>query len=157
GSGGYAGGHSGAVWNQDIVGNFFVKGPSSTDSFLAQFTGTDHVYQRGNVVDLDRDGKLAGRDVVEADFRGQGGGNAPTFERQAYNHPSIAVNVMSTAEAYAQILRDVGDSLVRDSVDSRLIDQLRSLGKSGAIIKDETSVGGPGTLEPGTPPLDTDR
>jgi hypothetical protein len=46
---------------------------------------------------------------------------------------------------------------VRDSVDSRLIDQLRSLGKSGAIIKDETSVGGPGTIQPGTPPLDTDR
>jgi hypothetical protein len=99
GSGGYAGGHSGAVWNQDIVGNYFLKGPSSGDSFLAQFTSTDHVYQTGNVADLDRDGQLSGREVVETGFRGQGAENGPTFSREGYNHPPIAVNVMPAADA----------------------------------------------------------
>jgi hypothetical protein len=54
-------------------------------------------------------------------------------------------------------LADAGASLHRDSVDKRLIEQVRSLGSQGAIINDETAVGGAGTIVGGTTPIDTDR
>ena len=69
GSNGYVGGHSSAVWNQDLINNYFIKGPSSGNTFLSQFSPTDHVYHTGNIVDLDQDGTLGGRPVVDGDFK----------------------------------------------------------------------------------------
>ncbi|EAQ86210.1 hypothetical protein CHGG_07463 [Chaetomium globosum CBS 148.51] len=44
----------------------------------------------------------------------------------------------------------------RDGVDTALINQLKSWGKSGALISDESSMGGPGTISGGTAPADAD-
>jgi hypothetical protein len=44
---------------------------------------------------------------------------------------------------------------VRDAVDTRLIQNV--LKGEGALISDESTVGGFGTLRSGTPPRDTDR
>jgi hypothetical protein len=45
------------------------------------------------------------------------------------------------------VIKEAGCSLHRDSVDARLIDEVKSLGKSGKISNDEAEVGGPGELE----------
>jgi hypothetical protein len=58
GSGGYGGGHSAAPWKQDLIGNVFIAGPSSSGSALGGFAPTDLVYAAGNLVDLDADGSL---------------------------------------------------------------------------------------------------
>jgi hypothetical protein len=158
GSNGYVGGHSGAVWNQDLINNYFIKGPSSSNAFLAQFTSTDHIYQSGNLVDLDRDGSLNGRVVVEADFRENGPTTGlPTFSAKAFNAPPVPVTVQPAAEAFATVLADAGASLHRDAVDKRLIEQVRSLGSQGAVINDETVVSGAGTIAGGTSPTDNDQ
>jgi hypothetical protein len=158
GSNGYVGGHSGAVWNEDLINNYFIKGPSSSGSFLAQFSSTDHVFQSGNLVDLDRDGFLNGRNIVEADFRenSQTAG-FPTFSSKPFNDPLVPTTLQSTTDAFASVIVDAGSSLHRDAVDKRLIEQVRSLGSLGAIINDEMVVGGAGTIVGGTAPLDTDR
>jgi hypothetical protein len=53
-------------------------------------------------------------------------------------------------------LTDAGASKVRDSVDTQLIAQVQSWGTKGALISDEATMGGPGTLNGGTPAKDTD-
>jgi hypothetical protein len=39
---GYVGGHSAAYHYADLVCNYFVKGPESSDLFIGEFTKTDH-------------------------------------------------------------------------------------------------------------------
>lgn len=56
-------------------------------------------------------------------------------------------------------LKDAGASLVRDSIDAFLIDELKSYGADGALISDETAspVNGPGEIDPGTALVDSDE
>lgn len=144
---GLVGGHSGADHQLDAIGNYFIKGPSSNDRFLGMFTATDKVYQQGNCADLDRDGQLHGRPVQEKDF-GDGNG-APTFVATAFMRPSIPVTVDSAEIAYGKVLAGAGCSLRRDSVDTRLSNDLKSLGKHGRIVQSESEVGGCGEVKGG--------
>src|SRR5262249_40373858 len=98
------------------------------------------------MVDLERDGQLGGRLVADADFQANRGADKPTFVTAAQNQPPVPVQVLTAAEAYQRVVAEVGASRVRDSVDRRIIAQLTSLGTSGAIIHDESSVGGAGTI-----------
>ena len=153
GASGVTGGHSAAPWHQDFINNVFIKGPSSTDKFLDLFASTDNVYQAGNLADLDRDGILVGRPVVESDYHGA---TPPTFQTAPYNHPAIPITVDSPADAYRRIVASAGDSLVRDAVDTRLIAQLTSLGTQGAIIHEESAVGGQPDVSPDRRPAGFD-
>jgi hypothetical protein len=153
GANGLGGGHSGADWYQDLINNFFIKGPSSTGGFATGYAATDHVYQTGNLADLLPDGQLMGMPVVAADFKGDA---PPTFESTAHNSPPVAVTVESATEAYSSVLASAGASLCRDAVDLRLIGQAASLGTKGAIIDDESAVGGPPTIVAATRAADFD-
>ena len=153
GGDGYVGGHSSAVWHQDLINNCLVKGPSSSDRFLSQFSNTDYVYQAGNVVDLDRDGVLGGRTVVEADFQAYNSpSGTPTFQSSPYNSPDAPVTVISAAKAYEQALAGAGASLHRDSVDSRLIEQLRRWGRREPSSPMRRSSAAPGRWPPAPRP-----
>jgi hypothetical protein len=158
GSNGYVGGHSGAPWKQDLINNNFIAGPSSSlKSVLSQFSATDTIYQTGNLADTDRDGALNGRPVQRSDFRGNHSDEAPTFVDAIQNEPSVPVTIRLPQEAYKRILKSAGNSLRRDSVDERLIAQVKSLGSEGAIIHNESEVGGPATIVGGDAPQDTSR
>ena len=139
GGNGLGGGHSGADWYEDIINNFFIKGPSSTGGFVTGYATTDRVFNSGNLVDLDRDGQLSGRAVVAGDFQGD---SPPTFETAAHNIPPVAVTVESASAAYASVVAQAGASLCRDAVDQRLLGYVTSLGTKGAIVADENVVGG---------------
>jgi pectate lyase len=144
---GLVGGHSGADHFLDMIGNYFIAGPGShpDSTALGTFLPTDHVYQKDNWVDLDKDGQLNGRLVVPADF---GTGTvAPTFMTSLTVAPEIKAKIESAQDAFASVIKEAGCSLHRDSVDARLIDEVKSLGKSGKISNDEAEVGGPGELE----------
>ncbi len=141
--GGLVGGHSAAQWHQDVINNLFIAGPNSKDrSALPMYTKTDNVFSSGNLIDLDKDGQLNPRPLSSDDFKGNGPGEAPTFVQEAFNHPPVPVAVLSPQEAYDHIVKQAGASLHRDAIDARVIAQLTSLGKQGAIIKDEKDVGG---------------
>jgi pectate lyase len=137
--GGIIGGHSGTDWYEDYIGNYLIAGPSAVAKFLTFYTSTDHAYQTGNMVDVNKDGQLNGRAVVSADFEGT---SPPTFETAAHSKPPVPVTVLSAEDAYARVVAQAGTCMHRDAVELRLIAQLTSLGTKGAIIADESDVGG---------------
>jgi hypothetical protein len=145
---GYVGGHSGTNHWADVIGNYFIKGPSSGNHFVGEFKPTDQIYQSGNYADLDADGRLNGRPVVPADFGSQDG---PTLVSAPTVVPPVTVIVVSAAEAYQKIVAGAGDSLHRDAVDRRLLDDLTSLGARGQTVHDPAEMGGFGEITGGKP------
>ncbi len=161
---GLCGGHSAADHDLDVIGNYFIKGPSSNDRFAGQFYATDHVYHSGNIADLDSDGKLNGQPVTDADFHraDEKTYTLPTFVRAAALHPAVPVTIDPAEVAFEKLVAGAGCSLHRDAVDLRLIAELTSLGKKGKTLahtdaQGEALAGGLGELKGGIPPLDTDH
>jgi hypothetical protein len=107
------------------------------------------------MVDVNKDGQLNGRAVVNADFQGT---SPPTFETAAHSKPPVPVTVLSAEDAYARVVAQAGTCQHRDAVELRLIGQLTSLGTKGAIIADESDVGGQPAMTQVTRPagFDTD-
>lgn len=131
GSNGLVGGHSLTDHQLDVIGNYFIKGPSSSDRFVSLFTATDHVYQNDNYVDLDRDGRLTGHLIGNAEFGRTAG--SPVFCPAPFLQPPIPVALDSPAVAWQKIIAGAGCSLHRDAFDQSLIAELKSLGRSGHI------------------------
>ncbi len=132
---GLVGGHSAADHFLDAIGNYFIAGPNSNAHAVGEFATTDHVFQKDNFADLNKDGKLDGHAVVEADF-GSGEG-APTFVKELTVGPLANVTVELAAVAITNVLEHAGCSLHRDAVDARLIEAVKSFGKVGEIIHTE--------------------
>jgi len=57
------------------------------------------------MVDVNKDGQLNGRAVVEADFQGT---SPPTFETAAHSKPPVPVTVLSAEDAYARVVAQAG-------------------------------------------------
>ena len=93
--------------------------------------------------------------MVNADFAGT---SPPTFETAAHSKPPVPVTVLSAEDAYARVVAQVGTCQHRDAVELRLIGQLTSLGTKGAIIGNESDVGGQPAMTQVTRPagFDTD-
>jgi pectate lyase len=142
---GLVGGHSAADHFLDAIGNYFIAGPNSSARFTGEYKATDHVFQKDNLADMDKDGKLNGRLVVAEDF-GKGE-DAPTIETNLTVAPQIAVKIESAQSALSNVLANAGCSLHRDSVDARLIDEVKSFGTRGKIIHAESEAGGIGELK----------
>jgi pectate lyase len=138
GKSGFVGGHSSADHYQDLVGNYFISGPSSTDSFLSMFSKTDHVYHRDNYTDLNKDGKLNGRPITDEDFTKE----TATLLKEPSLLPKSNVKISTAAKAYQTVLAEAGSSLKRDAVDLRIMGYLKSIGTKGAIFKTEADAGG---------------
>lgn len=142
---GYVGGHSAGEHSADLINNYFIKGPSSNKHFVGEFKPSDHIFQDGNLVDMNCDGKLNGEPVKPEDF---GTGDvAPTFAKAAQVQPKAAVQLDSAEAAYKKVIASAGCSLHRDSVDSHLIADVLSLGTKGATIEDPAQMGGFGEIK----------
>lgn len=142
---GLVGGHSAADHFLNAIGNYFIAGPNSSSHFTGEYKATDHVFQKDNFADMDKDGKLNGRAVTAEDF-GKGE-DAPTFETNLTVAPQIAVKIESAQSALSNVLANAGCSLHRDSVDARLIDEVKSFGTRGKISHTESEAGGVGELK----------
>lgn len=153
---GLAGGHSAADHYLDAINNYFIAGPDSNTRFTGEYTETDHVHQSGNVVDLDKDGKLNGRPVVDADFTDSRG--APTIVKQPIGAaPPFAGEMLTAEAALNHVLADVGAlPKRRDALDQRLIDEVRSYGKLGKIVHDPKELGIDTDPKPAAVAVDTD-
>ncbi|HEX9046268.1 MAG TPA: hypothetical protein VF988_04520 [Verrucomicrobiae bacterium] len=136
---GLVGGHSEADHFLDAVGNYFIAGPNSNARAVGEFKSTDHVFQKGNFADTDKDGKLNGRELAPADFGA--GENAPTLATDFTVAPLANVTVEPAPSALTNVLARAGCSLHRDAVDTRLVDAVRSFGQRGKIIHSESEVG----------------
>jgi len=80
------------------------------------------------------------------------------FETAAHSKPPVPVTVLSAEDAYARVVAQAGTCQHRDAVELRLVGQLTSLGTKGAIIADESDVGGQPAMTQVTRPagFDTD-
>ena len=152
---GYVGGHSAGDHAADLVNNYFIKGPGSNNRYAGEFKRTDHIFQSGNIIDLDRDGTLNGVPAKLEDFGG--GEDAPTFVPDASIKPPVPVRLDTTEAAYRRIVAGAGCSLHRDAVDARLVADLTSLGKEGSTISDPAEIGGFGEIKSGPLPVGTAR
>jgi len=136
----------------NLIGNYFIYGPSSNAN--THITGTTeyfHVYPKDNWVDSNTNGKLDGS--LLTDYK------TATVMSSPFDYPGVAKQ-LSAQDALNHVIEHAGASLVRDAVDELLIDQLRSYGTSGQIINTEDDNGIPGnvgTVASGVAPKDTDR
>jgi hypothetical protein len=150
-----AGDTGGSNWH-DIIDNYFIAGPSTNsagDDFY-QMNAGQTVYASGNLLDSNADGTLNGTDA------GQPGGT--TKASKANSTDTASLPTTSAAAAYADVLANAGAwPQHRDQVDSLVIADVKSLGKSGKLWTDQNATGltnsGYGTLAGGTAPVDTDK
>ena len=150
-----AGDTGGSNWH-DIIDNYFIAGPSTTspgDDFY-QMNAGQTVYVSGNLLDSNADGTLNGTDA------GQPGGT--TKATKANSTDTASLPTTSAADAYADVLANAGAwPKNRDQVDSLVVADVKSLGKSGKLWTDQNATGltnqGYGTLAGGTAPVDTDK
>ncbi|MFC0878269.1 LamG-like jellyroll fold domain-containing protein [Saccharicrinis sp. FJH2] len=145
----------GADSHCNLIGNYFIAGPSSSsDSYVSGTTPYYHVYQQDNWLDINKNGSLDGTLLGSGDYK------TATVESTPYNHPGVNT-ILSAQDAVAHIIDNVGPSIARDAVDKFLINQLSSYGTSGAIVMDENSNGIPngglGYVFNGPKPLDSDN
>ncbi|MEO6522157.1 MAG: hypothetical protein ABIN91_10800 [Mucilaginibacter sp.] len=161
---GLVGGHSGADHFQDVIGNYFIAGPNSGHAFLGMFTSTDHVYHKGNYVDMDKDGVLNGRRVSDSDFVSKKVKPAILVDSNSVKGATLMkepnfkgnVKIDEAVIAYQKVMKEAGASINRDAVDTRIIGYLKTIGKEGKIFKTEADAGGQGEMAAGTAPKDTD-
>ncbi len=148
GSDAYIEGDSAGRSDANVVGNYFVKGPSTgSGSPFTRGNLNFHLYAAGNYHDANKNGVLDGVPVTREEL-----GNV-VVEPNPFPFPAIAA--VSAADAYRTVLAQAGASLRRDAIDQRVMANVTA--QSGAIITDPASVGGFGNLTGGTAPTDTDR
>jgi hypothetical protein len=136
-----------------LVGNYFISGPETDGKTLDSPTPEYHVYADGNTYDSDKDGSLNGRLLAKGDF-----GTATWETAPSVSFPPVPA--ISAKEAYDLVIKQAGASRWRDPVDDYVVAELKSLGKQGKTISDETSLGIAnvvGTVAGGTAPKDTDQ
>jgi hypothetical protein len=150
-----AGDTSGIFWH-DVINNYFIAGPSTSspgDDWYQMNSGQT-VYASGNLLDSNADGTLNGTDA------GSPGGT--TKASKANNADTASLPTTSAAASYADVLANAGAwPQHRDQVDSLVVADVKSLGKSGKMWTDQNATGltnsGYGTLAGGTAPVDTDK
>lgn len=149
--GGYIAGDSDGASYANIVGNYFISGPDTSVTAFTRGNANFHGYVKDNFYDSNRDGKLDGSalcvsttcysnmDIVSTPYD--------------YSGPNT---VHTAAEALEVVLSGVGNSKTRDSVDTKLIAQVKSYGTEGGQISDEDEFGGVGEVTGGDAPVDSD-
>lgn len=149
---GYIMGDTEGLSQCNLVGNYFIYGPSSsTNSHITNTTSAFHVFCKDNWFDENKNGTLDG--TIMTDYK------TATVEKSSFNYPGVK-NILSAKDALDFVVKNAGASKMRDAVDEFLIDELLSYGKKGKIITTEDDNGIPGnvgSVANGTPPADTDR
>lgn len=150
---GYILGDTEGLSEANIIGNYFISGPSTSSGPFNRATTAFHAYISENWYDSTRNGLLDGANADSSVY------GPVTFMGTSYAYHGVDT-ILTPLEAYNHIVENAGASAPRDAVDSFLIDQLKSLGTKGTIISNETENGiinNVGILKIGKAPLDTDR
>lgn len=147
---GYILGDSAGISEGNVIGNYFIDGPSTTGGAFTRGNTNFRLYASNNFRDRNRNGVLDGALIPQADY------TTVTWMTTPFPHPTVAT--MTPQQAYNNVVGNVGTSIRRDRVDTRLIAELTSLGTLGQIISNENSapMNGPGPVNGGTAPTDTD-
>jgi hypothetical protein len=130
---GYTAGDSSGHFTHDVVDDYFIAGPATTNAADAYYQMSNQsVYNSGNLLDSARNGSLGGSAL------GLGGGATALGSPWASTTPGIATQ--SAASAYGNDTANAGD-LPRDQVDSLVIADVTSLGTVGHLWASQTQTG----------------
>lgn len=145
--GAYIAGDSEGSSEANIVGNYFVTGPSTSVPAFTRGNANFKAYVEGNAYDSNKDAVLNGAQLGTTSS--EYGGLAIQTAKYAYPAPS---RILPASDALALAAKSASASKVRDQVDKQLVDELQSYGKSGELISDENAapMNGPGTIAGGT-------
>ncbi|PNS15373.1 hypothetical protein CAC42_632 [Sphaceloma murrayae] len=154
GGGGYIAGDSAGKSSANIIGNYFISGPSTSVTAFTRGNENFSGFVQDNYYDYDKDGTLNGTPLGAASTNY--GGMALATARFDYPAPAKLLNATEVIDV---VLSSVGASKVRDAVDTFLVDEVKTFGKAGNLISDETAAPmsyDPAALKGGAAPLDTD-
>ena len=127
-AGGLEGSHSKAAWKSDIIGNYFIKGPlSSNNNWAFDCNGNDQWFYSGNYVDLNLNGTLDGSLLVSSNYTALG---ITTLTNQQYN-PTPAVPVDTASTAVREAVSGSWGCQPLDAFDTTLLGYLKSYGTAG--------------------------
>jgi autotransporter-associated beta strand protein len=148
-------GDSADVCSWDIINNYFIPGPSNTntnDTFY-QIDSNQSAYAVGNYQDTNNDGTLNGANT------GSTVGGATTLSTY-YSTATTSLPTLSATGAFYYVT-SVAGPLPHDQVDSQVVTQVLSLGSQGRLFngEDDTNLGngGYGTITGGNPLQDSDN
>ena len=150
----YIMGDSKGVSNCNIVGNLFIMGPNGGGKVFSRGNDRFFFFGQDNWLDADRNGLFNPKCL---DGLGSGGGSTVA---QRFDYPRLPL--IPALDLPEKLLPTVGASKPRrDPVDVLLVEQVRSFGKAGSLIDDESSLdcGSPGSwrFQFAKAPNDTDR
>lgn len=140
---GYTSGNTGGYFLHDIINNYFIAGPSTTNPSDAyyQMAADQSVYATGNFVDTNKDGSLNGGASNKV--------GSATVLSKPWDSGSPGLAKLSAEQAVTSVLANAG-AMPRDQVDAFAVSNVRSYGKVGAIYKNQANTGlsngGYGTL-----------
>jgi hypothetical protein len=149
---GYTSGDTSGTFSYDVVNNYFITGPATTNAGDAFFQVNNQLfYFEGNMLDSTNSGALTGTTMGLP-----GGAKALTAP---FDPTTTGLATATAAEAYATVVATSG-ALPRDDVDTLVVADVTSLGKTGHLWTSQSQTGltngGYGVLAGGTPPVDTD-
>ena len=150
---GFTTGNSAGDFKYDILNNYFIAGPSTTDAADAfyQLDNNQSAYASGNLLDSSKNGTLNGSPVVP-----ESNGNTIVALSSGYSPETQFLPTLATSNAYTFDTTHAGDSLQYDQVDQQIISQVESLGTQGEIYNEQDDDGlsndGFGTITGGTAP-----
>ena len=130
---GYTAGNSSGHFLHDIVGNYFITGPATTSASNTYFQmGNQSVFSSGNYLDSNKNGTLDGKSLAI--------GGGATALSAPWSPTTTSIPTSSAANAYSYVVANAG-ALPRDQVDSLVIGNVTSLGKTGSLWKTQTATG----------------
>jgi pectate lyase len=130
-AGGLIGSHSAAQWKSDIINNFFLAGPTSSEKWIDNCKPTDTWYQSGNYVNLKKSGNaMDGSVVTDSDFTSTA---TMTLVAAPQFTPSIPVTIDPPEKCYQEAIAGHLGCQPLDDVDQRLIGYVKSAGTEGQL------------------------
>jgi len=111
-----------------------------------------HIYAIDNYKDTNKNGQLDGSLIARSEY------GTVDWQTSPHNHPKVTA--MSPQDAFSHVREQAGCSYPnRDEVDTRLVQEVNSLGTMGELISTEYDwpMNGPGKVRSGTASIDTDR
>ncbi len=135
----------------NVIGNYFIYGPDTGAIPFTRGNENFHIYASDNYKDTNKNGQLDGSLIARSEY------GTVDWQTSPHNHPKVSA--MSPQNAFSHVQDQAGCSYPnRDEVDTRLIQELNSLGTMGELISTEYDypMNGPGQVRSGTASIDTD-
>ena len=148
------GGDSSGRSYANISGNYFIAGPSTppSETPFSRANANFFLSAGDNFYDANRNGQLDGENVPQAGY------GPVTRQEKPFDFPGVTAD--SPQAAFEKVVAQVGPTPGRrDPVDQRMVDEVKSLGKIGQIVKREKDLfpDFPAPRPPMARPQDTDN